>query len=145
VIGVRESDKLEFVKFSGSLRMRFSLERPPSGLFARLLMRNSFLQYPAWAVEIRESCEAMPYLFASVHRLLMDAKLFHTICDQIHHELDLMDKELHDKFRYDVERPVATGHAASDPDIRFIEPAPTSVSNQIRARVMGAPKQLPSG
>ena len=148
IIGVRSSDSMDVIRFSANFPMRFNLERSPSGVFARLLLRNAFLRWSSWTLEIAESCEAAAYLHACMPKSVVDATLFDGICQEMRKEIGSFRKELYDKFRYDLGQPPARGPAPADPDIRFVEPAPPalgSVSYQIRARVAGTPKQLPKG
>jgi hypothetical protein len=93
-----------FVLFQSWFSVRFSLEHEPRGLFARVLLRNFDLQHAGWSMFIGESCEACLLLSASVPRMSLDAGLLHFICDEILTEVNGLQHELHEKFRYSVER-----------------------------------------
>jgi hypothetical protein len=147
LIDVRSSDKYAFIKFNAVFPVRFSLERTPSGLFARLLLRSNALVYSSWLVSIWDSCEATTYLHAIMPTSAMDARLFDAICTEMDGEIRGFHTELNDKFSYGIGRPAAGhgGYSQDVPDIRFVEPAPENISQQIRARVINGPKHLPNG
>lgn len=111
-----------YICFHGDFPVRFSLERPPSGLFARLLMRNLDLLVSGWCLNIHASCEAQLYLMAQLPVAGMTPELFGTVCQEIAGELDGFHQELREKFKYGLGgiAPPAAPAAAAD-DIRFIE------------------------
>ena len=90
------------VLFQSWLPIRFSLERPPAGLFARVLLRGHPLNWSAWQMSIGGSCEACLYVSASVPRTALDARLFQEVCTEIANEIRGFHQELHDKFAYDL-------------------------------------------
>jgi hypothetical protein len=90
------------VLFQSWLPIRFSLERPPAGLFARVMLRGHTLNWSGWQMSIGGSCEACLYLSASVPRTALDAGLFQEVCTEIADELRDFHLELHDKFAYDL-------------------------------------------
>jgi hypothetical protein len=90
------------VLFQSWFPIRFSLEKPPAGLFARVLLRSHALNWSAWQMSIGGSCEACLYLSASVPRTALDACLFQAVCTEIAEELRQFHVELHDKFAYDL-------------------------------------------
>ena len=99
-IDVRTCEEMAFVKFTAEFPVRFSLDREPRGLFARVLMRCIPLHFANWRLDIGESCEAVLYLFASQPRAAMDARLFNAICQEMVQELRDFHTELVEKFRY---------------------------------------------
>jgi hypothetical protein len=90
------------VLFQSWLPIRFSLEKPPAGLCARVLLRNHPLNWGAWQLSIGGSCEACLCVVASVPRTALDAWLFHEVCTEIADELRGFHQELHDRFLYDL-------------------------------------------
>ena len=96
----RQGDSM--VKFTAELPIRFSLERTPQGLFARLLLRNVSLPWSHWNIEIEQACEAQPYLVGIWPTAIMTPKLFDTICREMVVELRSFHQELRDKFAYSV-------------------------------------------
>lgn len=109
--------------------VRFSLENPPSGLFARLLLRNHSLYYAMWAMNIVQSCEAGIEVAARLPRQGVDASLFHAVCSELADEAEGFDRELKSKFNYSPgPMPPATpvsGYGTlgqAGPDVRYIGP-----------------------
>lgn len=130
-ISVRDNGNTYTVLFQGWFPVRFSLDNPPSGLFARLLLRNMELHFSAWAIAIGGSCEACPTVAALVPRRSLDAALFNTVCHEIRDELIAFHNELHAKFRYDAPPyspapPVGGGGGSGQAEVRFIEPEPST-------------------
>jgi hypothetical protein len=101
-IEVCYSERQVNVLFQAWFPIRFSLEKRPSGLFARVLLRNHPLHWSSWQMSIGGSCEACLYLIASVPRTALDAGLFQEVCTEIANELRDFHQELHDKFLYDL-------------------------------------------
>lgn len=132
LILIRHREGLDSVIFQSIFPMRFSLETPPAGLFARLLMRNFDCLYAYWTLTIGQSCEACPYLVARVPTASLDGRLFDQVCREIMNELLAFRQELYDKFRYDLgdrqwpaaDTAVQKGSLANgaDPGIRFLGP-----------------------
>jgi hypothetical protein len=86
--------------FQAFFGIRFSLEREPRGLFARVLLRNFQLKFAAWGMYIGESCEACLYLSTLVPTAGLHAMLFTAICEEILTEMNSLEDELHSKFTY---------------------------------------------
>jgi hypothetical protein len=123
-IGVRHSAKLAVVKFSAKFPMRFSLRPEPPGLFARLLMRSHDLAYASWIMNIADSCEAQPYLFAQWPATAMTPVVFNAICNEMRDEIDAFGYELRSKFQYGGGEPPphgTSGVPAIRPDSRGIQ------------------------
>jgi hypothetical protein len=91
-----------YVKFSSIFPLRFSLERTPQGLFARLMLRTVSLHWAAWAMDIQQACEAQPYLVGIWPTETMTPRLFNMICLEMVGEIRSMQQELRDKFSYGV-------------------------------------------
>lgn len=87
-------------RFQTFLPVGFPLDRPPSGLFARLLMRSWDLRWSAWVVNILDSCEARACVTVLVPSVALDAGLFTEICHEQIQEVAAFHKELRDKFNY---------------------------------------------
>ena len=88
------------VLFQAFFPVRFSLEREPRGLFARVLMRNFNLGRVAWSMYIGESSEACLTLWTNVPKNSLDATLLHVVCNEMAQEIRELQDELHEKFRY---------------------------------------------
>ena len=106
---VRVRNNGQFMKFVGELPVRFSLETPPSGLFARLLMRSIWLDFASWRMDIGDSCEAILYLAAQLPVAGMTPRLFAEVCREIRDELLDFHEELREKFQYGVVGGTAAG------------------------------------
>lgn len=89
--------------------IRFSLERPPAGLFARLLLRSIELRWSSWQMSIGGSSEACLCVSATLPTGSLKASLFHIVCKEVADEIRAFHLELHNKFAY------AIGIATSDP------------------------------
>ena len=61
---MRHQPKIHYIKFSSALPLQFPLDRTPSGLFARMLLRNLELHYCHWNMDLGGSYEARPFLCA---------------------------------------------------------------------------------
>lgn len=140
-IVVKSREPVSNVVFTATFPIRFSLEKTPQGLFARLLLRSVSLRYCAWVMDIMDSCEGQPYLAASVPAAALDARLFGDICREMVAELHSFHQELRDKFQGDMARcPMgqggparpARGYTVPDPGIHDIEPVQVSVTERIR-------------
>lgn len=99
-VQVRWSPRFLNVVFWARFPVRFSLEREAPGLNARLLMRNRDLHWSSWTMELGESCEACPYVTASVPPEGLSAELFGHVCQEIVGEINAFHAELHSKFAY---------------------------------------------
>ena len=117
-IDVWYATRLTNVLFQVDFPIRFSLDPEPSGLFARLMMRNSRLTWSAWSMSLGGSCEACPILVANVPPAALDARQFAGICREIIDEVNAFYVELHDKFRYSASGPVTPNQNNVYPDIR---------------------------
>jgi hypothetical protein len=62
--------------FQANFPIRFSLEREPAGLFARVLMRNFSLKFSSWMMYIGESCEACLILAGRVPTVALEVAWF---------------------------------------------------------------------
>lgn len=101
-IEVRYTERQVNVVFQSFFAVRFSLEKPPAGLFARVLLRSTSLKWASWGMSIGESCEACLYVSASIPSSSADARVFNAICQEIANEIRAFHQELHDKFAYDL-------------------------------------------
>ena len=101
-VEIRAVHDSENVTFQCWLGCRFSLETPPAGLFARVLMRSYDLIYAHWLMIIAESCEGSLCVSASIPRVALDADRFAFVMNEVIDERNAFDQELRDKFRYDV-------------------------------------------
>jgi hypothetical protein len=99
-IAVRYSEKLVVVKFLCHFPIRFSLEHEPKGLFARLLMRNHDLHYAFWVMQIGDSCEGQPYLFAQWPLSALTTAVFNAICKEMYNEIEAFGRELRGSFKF---------------------------------------------
>jgi hypothetical protein len=120
-IVVRAPKQRPFVVFNAFLPIRFSLERTPQGLFARLLFRSNALGLSSWNMDIAESCEALPYLFAQVPRDSLTPFLFDLICREMTEEIRSFRQELRDRFSYGI-GPVGGGVHQPSAEVQYIEP-----------------------
>jgi hypothetical protein len=59
--------------------------------------------YTNWAMNIGESSEACLFVTARVPKLALDGALLHLICNEIVEEINNLDQELRDKFRYEID------------------------------------------
>jgi hypothetical protein len=98
-VAVRYRDDAPSVLFQSWLPVRFPLERPLSGHYPRLLLRNFGLSYGSWAMEIAESCEACLCVAARLPRASLDAALFGAVCRELAGEVARFHQELRDAFR----------------------------------------------
>jgi hypothetical protein len=101
-IEVRYSDRSPNAMFQAWFPVRFSLEKPPAGLFARVLLRNTSMTWSAWGMSIGQSCEACLYVSASIPQQAMDARVFNGVCQEIAQEIRGFREELQSKFSYDL-------------------------------------------
>lgn len=126
-ICVRDTGSTPSVLFQTWFPVRFSLEKPPSGLFARLLERNLDLHFTAWGMAIGNSCEACLTVAGRAPRAVLGAALFDVVCGEIRDEINGFQGELHEKFRYSmgtpVANPVVSARVVSDPGIRYLDGA----------------------
>jgi hypothetical protein len=104
-IRVNQSRGATTTHFQAFFPIRFSLEREPPGLFARILLRNFHLKLATWGMFIGGSCEACLYLAAQVPTAGLDAAWFDFICEEILAEMNSLQDELHAKFSYQVAAP----------------------------------------
>jgi hypothetical protein len=127
-LSVRHRPDVDYVMFNAALPLRFPLDRTPSGLFARMLLRNVGLKYCHWNMDLRGSLEAVAYLHAQWPILGMTAGFFDSLCREMTEEIRGFHQELRDKFQGDMTRPAAStpGPAAAGPDVRFVEPVQQS-------------------
>lgn len=118
-IFIRYREHAASVAFQSRFPVRFPLDGPPSGLYARLLMRNFQRVFTSWAMDIGESCEAVLRVVARVPTVALDAPLFDEVCREMVDEIADFHQELRDKFRG-----VMDGHGGGPavPDVRYIEP-----------------------
>jgi hypothetical protein len=115
-ITVSQRPGLLHTHFQAHFRIRFSLEREPPGLFARVLMRNFALGLSAWSMYIGGSCEACLTIWAKCATSALTTAMFNTICDEMVEEFNGLENELHEKFRYGgitAEYPVEPRHEAA--------------------------------
>jgi hypothetical protein len=102
LVSVKYRDGDSMVKFTTDFPIRFSLERTPQGLFARLLLRSVPLCWSHWNMDIDQACEAQPYLVAVWPTAVMTPKMFDAICREMVGELRSFHQELRDKLAYGV-------------------------------------------
>ena len=126
---IKHDARFENVTLQGFFPIRFSLEKTPSGLFARVLMRSFELHFASWCVIMTESCEAGLCVRACVPRAALDSRLLDRVCTEIIDELEGFQKELREKFAYTPgqgivypEAPRSTGTAIATQHARY--PAP---------------------
>jgi hypothetical protein len=101
-IELRYSERRPNVIFQAWFPVRFSLEKPPTGLFGRVLLRNTSMTWAAWGMSIGQSCEACLYVTAASPRRAMDSRVFNAICQEMTGEIRAFHEELHSKFAYDL-------------------------------------------
>ena len=101
-IELRYSERRPNVMFQAWFPVRFSLEKPPAGLFARVLLRNTSMTWAAWGMSIGQSCEACLYVSAASPQRAIDSRVFNAICQEITGEVREFRQELHEKFAYDL-------------------------------------------
>jgi hypothetical protein len=162
---VRHQPKIHYIKFSSALPLQFPLDRTPSGLFARMLLRNLELHYCHWNMDLGGSYEARPFLCAQWPVLGMTKTFFESVCREMTEESHGFLQELRDKFQgagtpaggyQGAAAPQAPDvrYREPDPDIRFADPGPVirhtgpvpqSVSHEIRARMLEDRTRRPHG
>ena len=101
-VNVRYMESTGFLRFYADFPIRFSTERTPDGLYARVLLRSSSLGKCHWLLDIDYSCEAQPYLFAQWPAAVVTPKFFNAVCQEMVNELRAFHQELRDKFAYSV-------------------------------------------
>jgi hypothetical protein len=115
------------VLFQAWFPVRFRLDNPPSGLFARLLLRNIDRGFAKWSMVIGQSCEACLTISGLVPLRALVASLLDCVCGEIRDEILGFQAELHEKFSYFVPPPAqgtpAYGTAGAVTEIEYAEPA----------------------
>lgn len=99
-IDIRSSERFSNLVFQSWFPIRFSLEKPPAGLFGRVLLRSLDLTWAAWNMSIGQSTEACLCVVARFPAAAMNAGLFRDVCDEIAGEIRAFHQELRDKFSY---------------------------------------------
>ena len=82
-IELRYDERHPNIVFQSWFGIRFSMERPPSGLFARVLLRGTSLCWASWRLHLGQSCEACLAVSASLPRSAMNAGLFRDVCEEM--------------------------------------------------------------
>jgi hypothetical protein len=108
-VDIRSSERFSNMLFQCWFPIRFSLEKPPSGLFGRVLLRSHDLHWSAWRLCIGGSCEACLYLCTVLPAGSVNAALFRDVCEEMAGETRAFLHELRDKFNY------GPGTAVGDP------------------------------
>jgi hypothetical protein len=101
-IELRHSDSYRNIVLQSWFPIRFSLEKPPSGLFARVLLRSSSLTWSSWSLNIGPNCDAALVVGASLPVAGMNAALFCNVCEEMAGEIRGFRQELYEKFAYDL-------------------------------------------
>ncbi len=123
LIDVRHTQGGGWVKFTAQFPVRFPLDRTPSGLFARLLLRSRALKHSHWLMDLWGGLEALPYLYGQWPESVMTASFFDATCREIDGEIRGFHQELRDKFQGDMTRPAGPASAGPDtPEIRYLGP-----------------------
>lgn len=106
-----------------ALPLRFPLDKTPSGLFARMLLRNVGLKFCHWNFDRRGGFEASAYLHAQWPTAGMTPEFFGSLCRGMAEEVSGFHQELRDKFLGDGSPTVRPAAAGPDtPDICFLGP-----------------------
>ena len=92
--------KSDCTRFHCWLPVSFHLDNPPSGLFARLMMRSRELRWSAWVLNISNACEGDACVTVLIPNVGLDAKLFDEICREQSNEVAAFHRELRDKFHW---------------------------------------------
>ena len=122
-VQVRYSSRMQHIPFQSWLSVRFPLDRTPSGLYGRLLLRSFERIYASWVMNISGSCEAYLGVVARIPASALTPALFDRVGRELLDEVFSFHQELRDKFQGDMGQTVRT----SDPmenDITFIDDAP---------------------
>jgi hypothetical protein len=101
-IELRYNERYPNIVFQSWFGIRFSMEKPPAGLFARVLLRSTSLCWASWSLHLGQSCEACLTVRASLPKSAMNAGLFRDVCEEIADEIRGFRQELHEKFAYDL-------------------------------------------
>jgi hypothetical protein len=101
-IDIRSSERFSSAVFMSWFPIRFSLEKPPAGLFARVLLRSLSLTWGSWQMSIGQSSEACLCVRARLPAAALTAELFRDVCEEIAGEIRAFHQELHDKFAYNM-------------------------------------------
>jgi hypothetical protein len=101
-IELRYSERAPNIVLQSFFPIRFSMEKPPSGLFARVLMRGTALSWASWGLSIGPNCDAALVVSAGLPRAGLSAALFRDVCEEIAGEIRGFRQELHDKFAWDL-------------------------------------------
>lgn len=101
-IEVRYSQNCRNIVMQSWFPVRFSLEKPPAGLFARVLLRSSSLVWGSWTMNLGPNCDAALVVAVTLHTSGLTAELFRDVCEEIAGEIRAFTQELHDKFAYDL-------------------------------------------
>ena len=122
-LGVRHRHGGGWIKFTAEFPIRFPLDRTPSGIFARLLLRGHALKYSHWRMELWGDFEALPFLLAQWPDSVMTASFFDATCREMDGEIHGFHQELRDKFQGNMTRPAGPASAGPEtPDIRYLGP-----------------------
>ena len=119
-LSARHRPGVDYVMFHAALPLRFPLDRTPSGLFARLLLRNAGLQFCHWNLDLRGGFEASAYLHAQWPVPGMTPEFFDSLCRELTEEVRGFHQELRDKFLGDGSPSVRL--ATGGPDVRHVGP-----------------------
>ena len=75
-VDIRHSERFSSVVFQSWFPIRFSLEKPPAGLFARVLLRSLELRWASWQLSIGQSAEACLCVCARLPVEAVNGRLF---------------------------------------------------------------------
>ena len=140
-LSVRHRPDADYLMFQAALPLRFPLDRTPSGLFARMLLRNVGLKYSHWNLDLRGSFEASAYLSAQWPKPGMTPGFFASLCREMVDEAAGLHQELRDSFRG--ERSAAARPVGAVPDsdgIHFLGPVRNRPSLLNRPASLTAPE-----
>lgn len=134
---VRWRADVQFIMFQAYLPLRFPLDRTPSGLFARMLLRNMDVSFAHWHMDLRGSAEAVAYLAGQWPLAGMTPKFFDAVCREMTDEVHAFHQELREKFRGTTPWTTVAGFQGYAAEAHVNEPVPESISGQIRSRMLG--------
>ena len=140
-LSVRHRPDVGYVMFHAALSLRFPLDKTPSGLFARMLLRNVRLKFCHWNLDLRGSFEASAYLNAQWPTPGMTHEFFGSLCREMAEEVSGFHQELRDRFRGDWSPVAPTESAGPDtPEIRFVGPVRDRLPQPDRSSLLHRPR-----